>query len=156
MAVNFACYHNFVVAENDHAIAFSDLGHRYPTLAIYSKSRHSRPGEHTEEELRGFSEVVHACHCASGPQTSSNEEWYYAPRDTLAVMPWHILLKWRIFMHAGFEGGTRIYINPLSPAQLRDIVVAQLADVRDKGLIAPLRVGEECAAQPNCLLYNRP
>ena len=153
--VNFACYHNFVVAENDYAIAFSDMGHRYPSLAVYSKSRHGRPGEHTDQELRGFSDLVHACHAASGSQTSCNEEWYYAPRDAYHVMPWHILVKWRITTHAGFEGGTRIYINPTSPRHLRDRIVPRLYDLRDRGRVAEFKIAEECGAKPNCLLYNR-
>lgn len=153
--VNFACYHNFVLAENDHAIAFSDMGHRYPTLAVYSKSRHGRPGEHTPEELRGFSDLVHACHAAAGNRISSNEEWYYAPRDAFHVMPWHILIKWRVTTHAGFEGGTRIYINPTSPRHLRDIMIPRLYDLRDRSLVAQFKIGEECAAAPNCLSYNR-
>ena len=38
-AVNFASYHNLVFAENDYAIAFVEIGHRYPSIAIYSKSK---------------------------------------------------------------------------------------------------------------------
>ena len=153
--VNFACYHNFILAENDYAIAFADFGHRYPTLAIYSKSRHGRPYEHTDEELRGFSDIVHACHRASGSHISCNEEWYYTPRDALTIMPWHILIKWRVHMHAGFEGGTRIYINPYSPQAHRDLIVPNLYDLRDKGLIANMFIADECPAKPNCLKYNQ-
>jgi galactose-1-phosphate uridylyltransferase len=153
--VNFSCYHNLVFAENDHAIALSDIGHRYPTLAVYSKSKNGRPYEHSDEEIRGFSDLVYACHLAAGSHTGSNEEWYYAPRDALAVMPWHILIKWRTHTHSGFEGGTRIYINPFPPHRIRDMVLTKLIDYRDKGLVGGFKLGDECPLKPNCLMYNR-
>ncbi|MCD6360558.1 MAG: DUF4921 family protein, partial [Armatimonadetes bacterium] len=118
--INFAMYSNFTFAENEHAIALAELGHRYPTIGIYSKSPHCRPWEHTEEELRSFSILLHACHAAMGSQIACNEEWYYSPIDSIIRMPWHVLIKWRTNNPAGFEGGTKIYINPISPIALRD------------------------------------
>ena len=151
--VNFAAYSNFTFAENDHAIALADIGHRYPTIAIYSKSPHARPGEHTDKEVRGFSDLVHACHAAAGSQIAGNEEWYYPPRDALVKMPWHLLIKWRTNNPAGFEGGTKIYINPVSPIAMRDKIVPRLYELRDKGKIASFRIAEECQLTPNCLKY---
>ncbi len=52
VAVNYAGYHNLVVAENDHAIAFAGFGHRYPSLEIYSKSAHCQPWEHLRRAAR--------------------------------------------------------------------------------------------------------
>ncbi len=153
--VNFSAYHNLVFAENDHAIALSEIGHRYPTLAIYSKSKMARPDEHKEEELRCFSDLVHACHAAMGSQIPCNEEWYYSPRDTVDVMPWHVLIKWRTVNPAGFEGGTKIFINPVSPTMLRDQVVPRLYELREKGKIKNIRIATECELTPNSLLYGQ-
>ena len=151
--VNFAAYSNFTFAENDHAIALADIGHRYPTVAIYSKSPNARPSEHTADELRGFSDLVQAVHAAMGPQIACNEEWYYTPRDAVAKMPWHILIKWRTNNPAGFEGGTKIYINPISPIALRDKMVPRLYELRDAKKIASFLIAEECQLVPNCLKY---
>ena len=76
---NFHSYHNLVFAENDYAIAFAEIGRRYPTIATYSKSEHAMPQDHTGEEIRGISDIVHACHAAMGSQIPCNEEWYYSP-----------------------------------------------------------------------------
>ena len=154
-AANFASYNNLVIAENDHAMAFVDLGHRYPTIAIYSKSQHCRPNEHTDEELRGFSDLVHACHAAMGSRVCCNEEWYYTPLDAVVPMPWHILIKWRINTPAGFEGGTKIYINPISLTDLRDQMVPRLYELRDKKIIDGFKIAEECPVKPNSLRYNQ-
>jgi galactose-1-phosphate uridylyltransferase len=153
--VNFSAQHNLVFAENDHAIALSEIGHRYPTLAIYSKSKNARPNEHTEEELRGFSDLVHACHAAMGSQIPCNEEWYYSPRDAVNMMPWHILIKWRTVNPAGFEGGTNIFINPVSPTMLRDQVVPRLYELREKRKIQNIRIATECELKHNPLLYRQ-
>lgn len=153
--VNFSAYHNLVFAENEHAIALSEIGHRYPTLAIYSKSRHARPEEHREEELKGFSDLVHACHAAMGSQIPCNEEWYYSPRDAVNVMPWHILIKWRTVNPAGFEGGTKIFINPISPISLRDQVVPRLYELRAQGRVQNIKIATECEVKPNPLLYGQ-
>jgi galactose-1-phosphate uridylyltransferase len=153
LVVNFAAYSNLVFAENEHAIALADIGHRYPTLAVYSKSANLRPWELTDAELWGFSTLVHACHAAMGSQIACNEEWYYAPRDALVRIPLHLLIKWRTNNPAGFEGGTKIYINPISPTDLRDMVVPRLYELRDKGQIGGFKLAEECPCEPNSLRY---
>lgn len=153
LGANLAGQYNLVFAENDYAIASVGIGHRYPTIEIYSKSRHARPYEHPEEELRGISNLVHACHAAMGNQISCNEEWYYTPVDAVYKMPWHILLKWRINVPAGFEGGTSIFINPLTPTDLRDKLVPRLYQLRDEKVINNFRVAEECRLSPNPLKY---
>jgi galactose-1-phosphate uridylyltransferase len=152
---NIAANLNLVVAENDFAIAYSGIGHRFPTLEIFSKSVHSRPSEHSPEELRGFSDLVHACHAASGSQISCNEEWYYSPIDSIDKMPWHILIKWRTNITAGFEGGTKIFINPVSPIDLRDKIVPRLYKLRDEGKLGNINIAEECKMVHNPLQYYK-
>ncbi len=150
---NFAAHHNLVFAENDYAIAFAGIGHRFPTIEIYSKSQAGRPYEHKDEEIRGMSNLVHAMHAAMGSQISCNEEWYYTPIDAVYKMPWHVLIKWRVTVPAGFEGGTGIFINPMTPIEVRDKMVPRLYKLRDEGKIDRLRVAEECRVDPNPLKY---
>ena len=140
LGANFAGMQNLIFAENDHAIAYAGIGHRYPTIEIFSKSYSSRPFEHSEEEIGAMSDLVHACHAASGSQISSNEEWYYTPIDAAYQMPWHVLIKWRVNTSAGFEGGTSIYINPIAPLDLRDRLVTNLYSLRYGGKIAATSV----------------
>jgi galactose-1-phosphate uridylyltransferase len=153
-AVNFAAYRNLVVAENDHAIAYAGFGHRYPTLEIFSKSERSQPWNHAPEELRGMSDLVHACHAAAGSDIPCNEEWYYKPPDVDVPMPWRVLIKWRVSTPAGFEGGTKIYVNTIDPETLRDRVVPRLFQLKNEGRIAPMKIAFECDCVPNCLRYN--
>jgi len=150
---NFAAYHNLIFAENDHAIAWAGIGHRSPTLEVYSRSMAGRPYEHSDEEIRGVSDLVHAIHAAMGSQISCNEEWYYTPVDAVYKMPWHVLIKWRTNVPAGFEGGTSIYINPSTPIELRDRMVPRLYKLRDEKKIAGIRIAEECRVDPNPLKY---
>ncbi len=154
-AANYAAYNNYVICENDHAIAFVDLGHRHPTIAIYSKSHRCRPSSQTDEELRGFSDLVHAIHAAAGAQISCNEEWYYMPRDSVIPIPWHILIKWRVNIPAGFEGGTKVYVNPMSLTELRDHMVPRLFSLRQQRKIAWFNIAEECPVRPNSLQYYK-
>ncbi|MFA6456150.1 MAG: DUF4921 family protein, partial [Bacteroidota bacterium] len=67
--------------------------------------------------------------------------------------PWHILLRLRINVPAGFEGGTGIYINPLTPVDIRDKIVPRLYQLRNEKKIAPLSLAEECSVTPNPLKY---
>ncbi len=153
-AVNFAGYRNLVFAENDHAIAFAGFGHRFPTLEVFSKSERTQPWNHSAEELRGMSDIIHACHAAMGPDIPCNEEWYYKPPDADAAMPWRVLIKWRVSTAAGFEGGTKIYVNTIDPESLRDKVVPRLFDLKNQGKIASMKIAFECDCVPNCLKYN--
>ncbi len=153
---NFAGQHNLIFAENDHALAFVGIGHRYPTVEIFSKSVNARPYDHTPEEVRGISDLVRACHAAIGGAVSVNEEWYYTPLDCIFKMPWHINLKLRINVPAGFEGGTNIFICPLRPIDLRDRLVPRFYQLRgEKRCSADIRIAEECVLAPNPLQYHR-
>jgi galactose-1-phosphate uridylyltransferase len=154
-AVNYAGYNNNVVCENDHAVAFVEPGHRHPTIAIYSKSVQCKPAEHSDAELKGMSDIVHAIHAATGSTISCNEEWYYMPRDSVITIPWHVMIKWRINVPAGFEGGTKIYVNPMSLKELRDTIVPKLYDLRSAGHINNLYIAEECPVKPNSLNYYK-
>jgi galactose-1-phosphate uridylyltransferase len=154
-AVNYASYHNLLLAENDHAIAFAGFGHRYPTIEIYSKSENTWPWDHTREEVGGISDLLHAMHAATGADVPSNEEWHHRPVDVDIPMPWRIALKWRVSTVAGFEGGTKVYLNTIDPMTLRDRIVPRLYALRDQGRLGGVRIGQECSGAPNQLRYNR-
>ena len=154
-AVNYARRHGLLVAENDHAIAFAGFGHRYPTLELFSRSARCTPWRHDADEIRGMSDLLHALHAATGAAIPSNEEWYHQPPDVDVAMPWRIMIKWRVSTIAGFEGGTRIYLNTISPAALRDRVVPRLVALRDEDRIAAsIRIGDECRCPPDPLRYR--
>lgn len=152
--VNYAAYRNLVIAENDYAIAFAGFGHRYPTIEIYSKSEAPDPWNHTPEERRGVSDLVHAMHAATGVAVPCNEEWHYRPIDTDLAMPWRVMLKWRNSTVAGFEGATKIYLNTIDPYALRDRIVPQLFALRDERRIADMKIATECPCRPNPLHYQ--
>jgi galactose-1-phosphate uridylyltransferase len=154
LGANLAGMQNLIFAENAHAIAYAGIGHRHPTIEIFSKSNSTRPYEHSDEEIGAMSDLIHACHAASGSHISSNEEWYYTPIDAVYQMPWHVLLKWRVNTAAGFEGGTSIYINPIAPLDLRDRMVTNLYRLREQGKISgSIRIAEQCEIRPNPLRY---
>ncbi len=154
-AVDYAARHNLVIAENDHAVAFAGFGHRYPTLEVFSKSATTEPWLMSAEERDGVADLVHACHVAAGPHIPCNEEWLHRPLDVDVPMPWRIVIKWRVSTVAGFEGGTKIYINTLAPQELKRQVLAELYTARDDGRLAPgIRLDEECSCRPNSLKYN--
>ena len=153
--INYASRHNLIIAENDYAIMAAGIGHRYPTISIYSKSETSEPWLHTDEEVRGMSDLIHAAHAATGPEVACNEEWHHKPIDLDMPMPWRINIKWRVSTLAGFEGGTRVYVNTLSPFDIRDRTVTALYRLRDVGKIAQnLRIATECSPALNVLRYN--
>ena len=154
-AVNYAGYQNLIFAENDYAVAFADFGHRYPSLAIFSKAEKNQPWNLTPEQVRGMSDIVHACHASMGSDIPCNEEWYYRPPAIDVAMPWHILIKWRISNPAGFEAVTKIFVNTIDPWQLRDRIVPKLFELRKAGKIASdIKIASECDCTPNCLRYN--
>ncbi len=155
-SINFGIYHSFIIAENEYAIAAAEIGHRFPTVVIYSKSETSRPFEETDEEIKGMSDLVHSIHCVITSQTTCNEEWYYSPFDSVYSLPWHICIKLRIHTPAGFEGNTKIYINPVSPQKLAAEMIKQLEKKREIGAISKdIRIGKEVKREPNVLKYYR-
>ena len=135
----YAHNQHLVLMENEHAIAYASYGHRYPSLEIYSKHPDLQPWDMDADQLRGVSDVLHACHAATGSAVPVNEEWYTRPRDVSpadATIPWHIVLKWRVNTLAGFEGATGIYLNTIDPWSLRDKVGPRLHELASEGLIA--------------------
>jgi len=97
---------------------------------------------------------VHAMHAATGVDVPTNEEWHHRPVDVDLSMPWRILLKWRVSTLAGFEGGTKVYLNTIDPMTLRDRIVPKLYALRHVGRLGGLRIGPECSGAPNLLRYN--
>ena len=70
-------------------------------------------------------------------------------------MPWRVMIKWRTSNLAGFEGGTKIYLNTISPWDLRDRVVPEMYRLRETGKISDsIHIATECQCQPNSLKYN--
>lgn len=135
----FAADNNLVLMENEHAVAYASFGHRYPSLEIYTKYGKAQPWELTEEQLRGMSDIVHACHAATGSGVPVNEEWYTRPIGIPASdahIPWHIVLKWRMNTLAGFEGATGIYLNTVDPWSLRDKVGPRLHRLAKEGRVS--------------------
>ena len=155
LAVDYAGYHNLVIAENDFAVCFAGFGHRYPTLEIYSKSAAAEPWLLSPAERDGMSDLIHACHAAAGSEVPCNEEWHHKPIDLDIPMPWRVVIKWRVSTLAGFEGGTKIYLNTLSPFDVRDRVVREMYTLRTAGRIDQnIRIATECQVERNSLKYN--
>ncbi len=151
--VDPAARDRLVIAENDHCIAVAGVGHRYPTVEIYATGTAPLPWEHSPEALRAVSDVVHACHAATGRAVPTNEEWHYRPVGAEAAMPWRINLKWRVSTLAGFEGGTKINVNTISPFTLRQRMVDALLGLRSAGRIEPMAIGDECSHRTGALRY---
>ncbi|MDR1449128.1 MAG: DUF4921 family protein [Propionibacteriaceae bacterium] len=150
---DYAIAQNLVIAENDAAVAYAGFGHRYPTVEVYSKSAETRPWRQTAAEIEGLSDLVHAVHAATGPAVPTNEEWHHQPPDSNVKLPWRINVKWRLSTPAGFEGGTKVYVNTVSPAALRGLLIPRLHTLRREGRLGPLRIGAECGTAPNPLGY---
>ncbi|MBE6477251.1 MAG: DUF4921 family protein [Propionibacteriaceae bacterium] len=153
--LNEAVQHNLVIAENDSAIAFAGFGHRYPTVEIYSKSSTCEPWLQSPEEVADMSALLHAIHAATGTEVPCNEEWHHRSPDMDVPMPWHINLKWRVSTLAGFEGGTKVYLNTIDPWHVRDRLVPRLHELRREGHLADgILLDEQCPARYNSLKYN--
>lgn len=140
-----------IIAQNEHAIALAGFGHRYPSIAVWPLGAPQNPWEVSREKLRGVSDMLHAMHAATGAQIPTNEEWYYRPPSVDTPMRWRMLLKWRISTLAGFEGGTRIYLNTIDPWQVHDRTVKRLRELRDEGKIAPMKIGGETKVKAKLL-----
>lgn len=140
-----------VIAQNDHAVAMAGFGHRYPSIAVWPTGAPRNPWEADEEQLRGVSDMVHAMHAATGAKIPTNEEWYHRPPSVDIPMRWRVLLKWRISTLAGFEGGSRIYLNTIDPWHVQKRVTERLKELRSEGRLAPLRIGKECSVSPSLL-----
>lgn len=128
-AVDYAGYHNLVIAENEHAVAFGI----WPPLP--------HPGYLLEVRDTGA--------VASTPRGKPSDERSHP------YLPRHEMIKWRVSTSAGFEGGTKIYLNRLSPQDIRDHAVKELYRLRDMGWTDEnLRIATECSDERNSLKYN--
>jgi galactose-1-phosphate uridylyltransferase len=124
---------NWGIASNAHAIAVGAFGIAYPAIWIFSKSRKARPWELSADEFRGFSDLLHACHAATGSDIPTNEEWMYSPPGSPSRIPFHVTLKWRVNVHAGFEGVSGITINPMSPGELKERLLEKMRFLQESG-----------------------
>ena len=131
----YAAEEGLVVARSANAVLTAGVGHRYPSLEVWSTAP-GRPWELSETALRDLSDLVHAAHAAAGPDVPANEEWHHQPPSVSAAMPTRVVIKWRVSTPAGFEGGTKIYVNTLDPWTIRDRMVARLGALRESGAIA--------------------
>lgn len=154
-AVDYAGYNNLIFAETEHAVAFAGFGHRYPTIEIYSRSATCEPWAQSEDEVRSMSDLLHACHAATGAEVPCNEEWHHKPIDLDIPLPWRILIKWRASNLAGFEGSTKVYLNTISPENIRDRMASRLKELREQGKIADsVRIAGQLTYRRNSLKYN--
>lgn len=144
-----------LVARNENAVAMAGIGHRYPTLAVWPLGPAVNPWEAEPEVVRDVSDLLHALHAATGSEVPCNEEWYHRPKSVTSNMRWRILLKWRISTLAGFEGGTRIYLNSIDPWGVHDRVLPKLHELRDSGAISDMQLGSEVRVDPVDLGANR-
>jgi galactose-1-phosphate uridylyltransferase len=132
----YAAEQGLVVARAEHAVAFAGVGHRYPALVVHVSDAQDTPWELSPDQVRDFSDLLHACHAATGVHVPSNEEWHHRPPSVDQAMPLRAVLKWRISTLAGFEGGTKIYVNTIDPWTVHDRAVARLRDLSDRGLVS--------------------
>jgi galactose-1-phosphate uridylyltransferase len=132
----FAEDQGLVVARTATATAFAEIGHHYPSLAVYTTGTSVPPWELTDEEVRDFSDLLHACHAATGVLVPTNEEWHHAPPSLGLPMPLRAVLKWRVSTLAGFEGGTKIYVNTIDPWTVRERTVSRLRALVGDGLVS--------------------
>ena len=123
----------------------------FPGVAIWPLRAPRNPWEASAEQMRSVSDLLHAVHAATGVDVPCNEEWYHRPPTVKTPMRWRILLKWRISTLAGFEGGTRIYLNTIDPWQVVDRMLPRLRDMREAGTISPMDLGGECRVTPEML-----
>ena len=126
LAHTFANDLSLKIAENDFAVCTVETGWRYPAVAIYARETRKQLHDYSPEELRGISDLVHACHKGLGASLPTNEEWLYTPPGAKAAIPLQIRIKWRANITAGFEGETDIWINPVSPFEFRDHIASQI------------------------------
>lgn len=140
-----------ILAQNEDAIAMAGVGHRYPTIAVWPLGQAGNPWDVGERKMRAVSDILQAVHAATGADVPCNEEWYHRPLSISTPMRWRILLKWRISTLAGFEGGTRIYLNTIDPWGIYKRIVPRLKELRAAGKIADMRIGEETKVLPSDL-----
>lgn len=109
-----------IIAETDSAILAAGVGHRFPSLEVWTDRHSADLWNLHAEELRDLSALLQAAHVAMGPRLPANEEWHYRPPVMRERLPIRVVLKWRISNPAGFEGGSGVYINTIDPWGVAD------------------------------------
>ncbi|OFE15420.1 DUF4921 domain-containing protein [Humibacillus sp. DSM 29435] len=132
----YAAEQGLVVARTPTAVAFAGVGHRYPSLEVHTTRPDCPPWQLEGDEVRDFSDLLHACHAATGAHVPTNEEWHHRPPSFDLPMPLRAVLKWRVSTLAGFEGGTKIYVNTIDPWTVRDHTSGRLRELASRGLIS--------------------
>ncbi len=135
--MTYAAEQGLLVARTPSAVAFAGVGHRYPSLEVHSLVSDRCPWELTDDEVRDVSDLLHACHAATGALVPVNEEWHHRPPSLALPMPLRAVIKWRVSTPAGFEGGTKIYVNTIDPWTVRERVSARLQDLAAAGHLSP-------------------
>ena len=125
---DLASCHDLLIAGNAHAFAFAGVGHRFPSIEVWSRNETALPWELSAEELASWSDLLREMHRATGALVPSNEEWHHRDPAVPGRVPLRAVLKWRINTPAGFEGGTGLYVNTLDPWAVRDRVRAGLPE----------------------------
>ncbi|HQR28024.1 MAG TPA: DUF4921 family protein [Nocardioides sp.] len=136
----YAAAQGLVIARNEHAVATAGVGHRYPAAMVWSTAP-GRPWELSPSALRGFSDLLHAVHAATGPEVPTNEEWHYQPPGVSPDAPLRAVVKWRVSTLAGFEGGTGIFLNTIDPWTMQARLADRLAELSAEGVLGDVRLG---------------
>ncbi len=130
--LDYPAEQGLVIAHNDHAVAVAGIGHQSPAVVVWARSD-GRPWELSGPAVRGFSDLLHAVHVATGADVPTNEEWHHQPPSVPLPAPLRVVLKWRIATPAGFEGGTKLYINTIDPWTVADRMRLRLAELLASG-----------------------
>lgn len=135
----YAIEQGLVIARTEHAVAVAGVGHRHPAIVVWSRVA-GRPWELSQRVVRDFSDLVRAIHLATGPEVPTNEEWHHQPPSVRFDSPLRVVVKWRVSTPAGFEGGTRIYVNTLDPWTVASRVRRHLRELVASGLLEGVEV----------------
>jgi galactose-1-phosphate uridylyltransferase len=127
----YAAAQGLIVGRTESAVAFVGAGHRFPSLEVHTMQPYRSPWELSPDEVRDLSDLLHACHAATGTDVPTNEEWHHRPPALELPMPLRVVLKWRVSTLAGFEGGTKIYVNTIDPWSMHDRTLTRLRALAD-------------------------
>ena len=135
----YAVDQGLVIARTEHAVAVAGVGHRHPAIVVWSRVP-GRPWELSSHVVRDFSDLLRAIHLATGPEVPTNEEWHHQPPSVRFDSPLRVAVKWRVSTPAGFEGGTRVYVNTIDPWTVADRVRRRLRELIDAGVLDGVEV----------------
>lgn len=144
--------HDLIIAENEHAIAYIEIGAKTGQISICSKSKNLRPYEHSAKEINSMSDLSHAILQSFSSLTPYNEEWYYTPIDSTEFRtPWRIIINIRTNTVAGLEHISQIAINPISAKELAYTIRLRLEATKE---ISPTIIINPKGISKNIFLYN--